>query len=567
MQANPREYQRQVIDAEIKSLEESIRALRYRRNALAPVSSLPIEVIAAIFSFLRLPAIGTSPLGGKPDHHLAWIRVAHVCHQWREIVLNQPLFWSHVDFTNLTLAGAAEILARAKKAPLHLEAKTAGSHWDDARFSAFEKELLPRVSHIRHLSISTEAVFLRRTLEGLTSPAPILECLSLSLPVPSFRVFVPDTLFNGTSPRLSCLELRHCDISWKSPLLKGLRFLELRTPSEDARPSLTDWLDALDEMPQLKRLVLHSASPISPPFCSFDVGRTVTLPLLTHLDISAFAGDCALALAHLVLPALTCLCLTVLSEYPYGADVIKLLPYVTRHAHGPQDTQPLQSMLIHNERMHTDILAWSMPDVVVDAHDAPALRAATLTARVALLVTWIRPEHYIGVFDAVAALPLDSLVTLTVQHRTRLDETFWLFHASRWPLLRRVRLAAPAARGFREMVLLPDDDGPEWLLFPSLTKLDLIDDTALGARKTLRLCDALMKRVEQGVPLETLDLRACRATSHAVRLLSEIVVDVRAPKVRDLVNSRPFIPDDNSGADGYSDDGGGEEEEDYTEED
>ena len=35
-----------------------------------------------------------------------------------------------------------------------------------------------------------------------------------------------------------------------------------------------------------------------------------------------------------------------------------------------------------------------------------------------------------------------------------------------------------------------------------------------------------MKRVEQGVPLETLDLSTCFGTSHAVRLLSEIVVDV-----------------------------------------
>ena len=34
-QRNPRGYLRQVIDAEIKSLEESVRAPRHRRNALA----------------------------------------------------------------------------------------------------------------------------------------------------------------------------------------------------------------------------------------------------------------------------------------------------------------------------------------------------------------------------------------------------------------------------------------------------------------------------------------------------------------------------------------------------
>ena len=36
--------------------------------------------------------------------------------------------------------------------------------------------------------------------------------------------------------------------------------------------------------------------------------------------------------------------------------------------------------------------------------------------------------------------------------------------------------------------------------------------------------------MEQGVPLEVLDLRSCEATSLAAQLLSEIVVDVWVPK-------------------------------------
>jgi hypothetical protein len=73
--ASPREYLRQAIDAEI---EESTReALRHRRNALAPASSLLTEVITAIFSLLSLP--GTPQLCEKPAHHLAWLHVTHVC--------------------------------------------------------------------------------------------------------------------------------------------------------------------------------------------------------------------------------------------------------------------------------------------------------------------------------------------------------------------------------------------------------------------------------------------------------------------------------------------------------
>ncbi|KAH9058365.1 hypothetical protein EDB87DRAFT_1564105 [Lactarius vividus] len=87
-QEKSREHQRQAIDAKIKSLEESLQALRLRRNALAPISSLLPELFAAIFSFLRLPPSGTILLGEGPDRHLSWLSVAHVCHQWREVALN-----------------------------------------------------------------------------------------------------------------------------------------------------------------------------------------------------------------------------------------------------------------------------------------------------------------------------------------------------------------------------------------------------------------------------------------------------------------------------------------------
>ncbi|KAH9170619.1 hypothetical protein EDB89DRAFT_2187766 [Lactarius sanguifluus] len=513
--ANPCEHfkLRQAIDAEIKSepLEDSIRALRHRRNALAPVSALSTEIIANIFSFLHLP--GRSPLGGRLDNHLVSLRVAHVCRRWREIALDLPLLWSHVDFTTVSLAGAAEMLSRARTAPLYLEARIPVCYWGGAQFSiAFQKELQTHVSHIRHLSINAGPFHLSKTLEGLVPPAPILEYLSLSNENNQARIpSVPDTLFDSATPKLSCLKLRNCNISWKSPLLKSLENLEILMLSTNAKPSLAVWLDALDEMLQLKTLVLHSASPIAS--FPFNVERTITLPFLTHLCISAKEGECALALAHLVLPALTWLCLTVKSSLEDEDDVQKLLPYVTPHAHGPQDARPLQSVLIHGERKRTDIFASPAPDTDLEVHDPLSFRAATLSARV--------------IDAAMATLPLDNLVTLTVQRPTWLHSHVWRHHAPRWLLLQCVRLGPPAADGLREM-LLQDSGGREFPLLPSLIKFGPFE-ASLGVRRTLRLCDALMKRVEQGVPLEALDLSMCAVTVHEVRLLSEIVVDVRGP--------------------------------------
>jgi hypothetical protein len=165
-QANSWERLQQKIDAEVESLEESIQALKesirtlkLRRNAHSPISSLPPEVFATIFSFACLPGI-PSP-GGKRDHNLARIHVSHVCHQWREIALNQPLLWSHVDFTTLSLTGATKMLVRAKSFPLYLEATRASrrcweSRWDRDQFSRFRTELRARIPQICHLSINTK---------------------------------------------------------------------------------------------------------------------------------------------------------------------------------------------------------------------------------------------------------------------------------------------------------------------------------------------------------------------------------------------------------------------------
>jgi hypothetical protein len=147
-------------------------------------------------------------------------------------------------------------------------------------------------------------------------------------------------------------------ISWKSPLFKGLQSLDIRTPSENARPRLAVWLDVLNEMPHLKRLVLHSASPSAPRFQS-DVERTATLPSLTHINISDSESACVLALAHLVRPALTWLCIAATSYISEGGDAHRILQYIAQHAHSSQDTRPLQSALIHCKKTRVDILAWT----------------------------------------------------------------------------------------------------------------------------------------------------------------------------------------------------------------
>ena len=529
-QENSRGHLQHGIDAEIKALEEStgIRALRLRRNALSPISTLPLEVFTAIFSLL----CPSSP-DRNPDHHLARLRVSHVCHQWRQIALNQPLLWSNVNFATVSLAGAIEILDRAKSVPLYLDARISHS-WDEDRFNTFRTEFRARVPYICDLRITAEHFHLHRTLEGLVSPAPTLE----SLVVVSHGGFyngelgfiLPDTLFNGSTPRLSCLKLFLCEINWTSPLLKGLRHLEIQLTSSRAKPTLEAWLDALDELPHLKLLALSSASPIATSF-PFDVNRTATLPSLTHFEILASPGDCALALAHLDLPALTELHVIARlpSHHPDNDDVPRLLPYVVRHAHGPQDTHPLQSMLIRSNGYRADILAWSVPNIDVEAQDPhTTFLTKTPPTRVALSFTY-SDGSFIGASielldEAIAALPLDGLVTLVAQDFA-IPQAFWFHHVPRWSLLRHVQLAAPSDDGFKQMLMI-DNGGQENPLLPSLEELVLIGTLSIDWALTLT------KRVSQQGPLELLDLRMCVPHSHEHHMVfSVLAFKVLAPEI------------------------------------
>ena len=507
-----------------------MHALSQRRNELAPISFLPTEIIADIFLLASAK---------RDDLGLAWLNVAHVCRQWSEIALNQRLFWSHINFSNLTLTGTAEMLARAKGAPLHLEARVTDSNWSHDRYRALDQELQAHVSHIRHLDIIVESLrpclhlgaILHHTL--YESPAPILEYLSLSNEAPGGIVSIPNNAFKGITPRLFSLELRQAAISLKSPLLRGLRYLKIYELNDVNRLSVTDWLDALDEMPRLKELVFHAASPLTDDFTfPSDVNRrTATLPVLTHLDLSSPAVACALALAHLVLPALTSLIVEARSFDRGGSDALILIQYLTRHAHGPQDPKPLQSVLFHNYMTYTRIVAW--PTVIPDIHGVAHCKKAERTARVVLSISCKMPWYTsinVRVLDAVIeALPLDGLVALAAEYQARLYEQVWLHHAPRWPLLEHVQLAPLAARGLREMLLLEDNGGHEGPLLPSLRQLDLLD-TSLTKRRTLRLCDALKKRVQQGVPLKVLSWSTNKWTIGAVWLLRRFVGDVRGPK-------------------------------------
>ncbi len=94
-------------------LQEEIRQLKTQRNAHAPISKLPDEVLLEIFMVMM--ALFSFE---------AWHEVAHVCHRWRNVAVGAPMLWinppmGHHHLTTL-------MLERSKEANLtiYLDANT-----------------------------------------------------------------------------------------------------------------------------------------------------------------------------------------------------------------------------------------------------------------------------------------------------------------------------------------------------------------------------------------------------------------------------------------------------------
>ena len=523
--AEARDHLRQAIHNGLKAREEFLRTSKYRRNARVPISRLPPETLATIFALL------SHSVYAEKRSYTEWLHVTHVCHYWREVALSCSYLWSYINFNKLNPASIIEILARAKMSPLHLEVNI--NYWSKGRFDALERLLEAHISHTRQLTISGE---LRNLPERLVSPAPALELLSLSsLDFAPSAPVIPDALLSA-APNLTSLELDGYGISWKIPL-KGLRTLKMKKASKGF--TLNDWLDALNEMPQLGTLVLHNASPEVSHDSLLTSGprRTVTHPSLTQFNISASARDCALALVHLVLPALTSLQVTADSHCEDGEDVRLLIPYVVRNANGPQDTTPLQSMLLWGESSHAEILAWVVPDADLEVPGLPTPLSTAVSPCPRLVFSasgngrWRNGTNTM-VFDTILVqLPMNAISTLTVKSNyTRWTEEFWLRHAPKLAMLKRARLTPTAVKAFKTMLVGDaSPNGPRWL--PQLRKLILVG-VSLTAVRTYHLRDMLVKRREHGAALEALDLRMCIAAEYAIRLLAATVGSVQGPTTR-----------------------------------
>ena len=102
---------------QLSEIQDRIRMLNTRRNALVPIGRLPPEVLGEIFlilvkeRFYRLHE-GMSlldPYYYTPSKH-HWFEFLGVCHHWREVVSTNPTFWSHIAIMTALCTNVLEII-------------------------------------------------------------------------------------------------------------------------------------------------------------------------------------------------------------------------------------------------------------------------------------------------------------------------------------------------------------------------------------------------------------------------------------------------------------------------
>lgn len=299
-----------------KALEDEINAhktqviLKTRElNKLVRIFCLPPELLTEIFLHYAAdirhgsPYYPSSSVYGRDHRSKRWIRIAHVCHHWREVALSSPRLWS--EFTVDRLEWTQEMLTRSKRAPLHLTIMAAHGASDALKLAMAE---LFRIGSLVFKMGSIENIASRL---DLGSDAPLLKSLTVTATRPSFMPAISgsEILFDKINlPQLSHLELIDTRISWHNPIFKStLTHLTFRSndPLHDYQnTTLHCVLRALENMPALQRLelkgVLPSLSDDMPPLVD---DLTIRLPQLRTLVLGALAKTSAFLLQHLVFPA------------------------------------------------------------------------------------------------------------------------------------------------------------------------------------------------------------------------------------------------------------------------
>lgn len=271
-------------DREILKAKAQIAYLLLMRNSVAPISSLPNEILSIIFLYYA-KVVEVSPCG-------RWTQLMLVCRRWRVICLGDARLWSFVMPDRQGRFGRIPCPALPLETRLHRSAQLPlVCRFDLSRASAesLASVLSEHGQRIRALSVAGATNRLQTAFQGVSDLFSLVD-LNIAWKSSSLEEHpwvVPAEFMMVNAPRLRALSLHNVELlSW--PSLNDLTFLELcNYEGQDGfRPPLDDVLSLLRRSPRLTSLKLHHCwQENGVPLVAF-TNASITLPNLEGIDLS-----------------------------------------------------------------------------------------------------------------------------------------------------------------------------------------------------------------------------------------------------------------------------------------
>ncbi|EPS99732.1 hypothetical protein FOMPIDRAFT_89906 [Fomitopsis schrenkii] len=309
---HPREVRSAITAGQLDEIEQALASmpevLMYARNALPPINTIPVEVLAHIFKMVVDPAQRfPHSYAGHPDP-VDGLHVSQVCRHWRDVAFGFLDLWSTVDTARPMSVNV--MLGRAQGALLKVILRDRVN--DDCvapclKDTGVLMDIVDETHRIEELHVEPKYSYGSLLIERFNQPAPNLRALTIdNIDGASNRAYLP-RLFDGCTPRLQRLTLGGFTY-WKGNTFTGLTHLCLHDHSPESRRPLSSLLHFLQSSPSLQELTLIAADinlEVERDQSLFNIQLPpAVLPHLRTLDIGQSFSPQAAArlLSHLILP-------------------------------------------------------------------------------------------------------------------------------------------------------------------------------------------------------------------------------------------------------------------------
>ena len=511
------------LQGSIRNLEDSIQALKSRRNALSPISRLPVEILCNIFSL----SILCSPV--CPE---SWTNFSQVSHHWRSLALGAPELWTNIPLRYS--CWAQEMLIRSKRAKLTIRSEISFATPQKKTIET-TRSCLYEMNRVEAIDIfcGISPLILEEIFRDLPKSAPQLRTLCIKSCYPGTPFLIGEDFLDDTE-RLQHVDLLNCKISWGSRLLTGLTRLTLEIwNSSKANSSINQFLHALQRMPALTELCLKDSIPDdSEGLSTYPV---VDLPCLRLLNISSGVGSLTTVLRHITFPHSTILSLTCKEKRYTEIDFTNFLSVLATKFLSSFVFRSLSLRgfeIIDNAVTHAlEFCFWTTANI------RDCLPFSDISqSQLQLVLTWSalrQPERrYVKALTSLLdAISFSFLTQLKISNFDYFDTRTWVKTFGKLPLLERVCIQSNAINCFLDALVYKTKAAEKSITayrsfaFPKLRYISLEDTNFdYGATSFEMLLDCL---VERNAKIQELRLDRCRCISpNDVAKLKGIVDDV-----------------------------------------